>query len=563
MESTSIINFIVMGSIILPMIVFGLMAFYKMPFEKKELNDEEKLAEFLYTSGQSAPSDFSKSTVAYMLQIYVTFYFIYWGYNYGLSNIFYLLGWGFGIFLFVRFSPKIIMSAMQSETLPNILSKGYKEIRTIFGVMTAIYFAGMLYLETYFASDFINEAVQADGEKIVSWWMFFGFLLFFVLIYSSWGGMRKVFLTDRYQLATAYGAFAVILAYLLTKSFAINGTDGFLFAVLCISLYAFLVYRDLQTSIFLYSLVVLVGSLFLLLLVSVNGILKTPSYSSLTIGGPLEQLLEPGGWITLFGFTILNLLWQFSDASNYQRLCSISSSYKSDEEIRKILKVYFYPIIFVSPVTWGIGILIGIGTKTAGVTVPEIGSEYSALIGNMVSSIITEGNIFALLSIVALGIGVSSVMLSTADSSIMAFYQAIMKDFLIVKKWSSLRLVACSLVLALFVIGVAILVKSYKLSSIFTVVASFNAQILVAAPAVVLIICGRFSRKATVVSIVLGSVAVWWATFFPPEFLILESSDITINTRNQNILLVFPILVGLTAAIIPLLPTMLSKNKLV
>ena len=79
MLAESIINYCVIGSIVTPMIIFGLIAFYKMP-TTNDKRKTDKLDEVLYTSGNSETQDFTKSTVAYMLQIYVTFYFIYWGY---------------------------------------------------------------------------------------------------------------------------------------------------------------------------------------------------------------------------------------------------------------------------------------------------------------------------------------------------------------------------------------------------------------------------------------------------------------------------------------------------
>ena len=106
------------------------------------------------------------------------------------------------------------------------------------------------------------------------------------------------------------------------------------------------------------------------------------------------------------------------------------------------------------------------------------------------------------------------------------------------------------------------MIKLFEQSNIFTVVASFNAQILVAAPAILLVINRRFYKNWILLSILAGSVVVWWSTFFPPSTLLENSSEVEKNIWNSNILLVLPILSGLFISSIAVLPAFFFKKNI-
>ena len=110
---------LVLLTFLLPIAFFSIYGFWRSTDESEGSSLDDR---FLHASQKAKKGDISGSTVSYMLQISTTFYFIYWGYNYGTSNILYLVSWGVGMWLFSLYAPRLLAVRSSYVTLAGFLS---------------------------------------------------------------------------------------------------------------------------------------------------------------------------------------------------------------------------------------------------------------------------------------------------------------------------------------------------------------------------------------------------------------------------------------------------------
>jgi len=279
----------------------------------------KNLDTFYLIDSKASTSDYAQSTVAYMLQITTTFYFVYWGYHYGFSNILYTISWGIGIFLFMRFKSRLNYFKNTFKTLPEIFN--IRSLRILSALIIILGLLGTVYVEAYYASEFNAQLISSTIGSINMpfWWLFFCLLIFTTLIYSVWGGLQKVYYTDYIQLGFAYLGFSVLFSYLLFYSIQVNIKDGILLSFIIICIYSFLIYEDFNKKNFGFKFYMLLISL-LIIIVRFFFLIPTINWSNISspsnLPGLTTQIKEYMGVVTLAGFTVVNLLWQFCDASN-------------------------------------------------------------------------------------------------------------------------------------------------------------------------------------------------------------------------------------------------------
>jgi Na+/proline symporter len=536
-----------------PIAIFSVVAlFARAPLPRSSTPRSSDLDEYLISSRDVGQADFVNSTAAYMLQVSTTFYFIFWGYNYGFSNFWYLCSWGLGIYIFSRFAPKLIEIGDLYETLPSFLAGGgFTALRYVSSLVTMVAFLAMFYVESYFCVDYIatlaNPASNQPATPI--WWFFFLILTLLAVTYSIFGGLRRVIITDRWQISFAYACISLIFAYLLPSSFSVSPLSASVLAAMMIALFGSLFWmnrgnrnRPLIRGSLLLGLAILVVTT-LLSLHRLNSFARGP----FLIAGPFRQINEKWGWVALLGFTIVNILWQFCDNSNYQRIASLHANDDPSKRARELQKLIMR-LIVVSPLTWGLGILLGIAIRTAGVPVPQSGSEYIALLLFLKHAALA-GSPFAVLAILAFSAALTSIMMETVDSALMALTQTLMRDTLDSHDLPLSRICVVAGCAYTSVIVLAIIHRGFSQASILTVMAAaYSVLIVLALPAIFRLKRMFVSDRWVIAGVVSGVLLTGLATFGP------------VSSLPSNIQIALPLYAGPVGSAVPMIVGLLMRR---
>jgi hypothetical protein len=489
-----------------------------------------------------------------MLQVSTTFYFVFWGYNYGLSNIWYMASWAFGLWLFSRFAPRLVSIRLVYDTLPAYLSKGnFNLLRRVSALVTIASFIAIFYVESYFCVDFLSILANPFGNTSTdfAWWALFLILTVLTVIYSLFGGLRRVIITDRWQISFAYLSIAIIFSYLLHNSFAFSAGNGLSLALLMLFLFGVLLYsnRAARNRIVVQAALSIGFCLLLATTILSFSQLSLITLSNVTIPGPFTQLREQWGWFTLMGFTILNLLWQFCDSSNYQRIAALTLTQDTAKATRDLQEL-IGRLIVVSPLTWGLGIVLGIGIRTANIAVPHTGEEYISLL-SAIKNAALHGDIFALIAVLALSAALTSIMMETVDCALIAFMQCFLRDLVGDKVFRPLRIFMISVLMYGAVLLLALMHREYSEASILTVMAgAYSAMVVLAIPNLLRMCDVEVSDGYLIFGIVCGFTLTWIATFGP------------VSSLPWNVKLVLPLFAGPAgSALGALLGTVVMRRK--
>jgi Na+/proline symporter len=383
--SPSVLITLIFGAVFLPVLVFTSTAL--LGRSTRDPSDPPDTAEdFLLAGRQISPGDFINSSTGYMLQVSTTFYFIFWGYNYGFSNIFYMLSWAAGIFVLGLFAGQLVRLRVEYTTLPALLSESKSgPLQVLASLVTMLSFAGVFYVEAFFTTDLVMagagaQLAQSGGQIGQAWWAVFSIITLVTAAYSMLGGLRKVVANDVWQLSFAYLGLSIVFCLLLSATYRTNPSDGLLMSFLCTVMLLSIMLCDRRLFDGRIKFASLALSLVLVLSVSAANF---PDLSDLqfrtALAGPFQQILQPWGWFTLLGFTLTNLVWQFSDSSVFQRISALRLSGDkpaAERELRRAVS----SLAVVSPLTWSLGIVLGMLIKTSGIVSAEPGAEYVALI---------------------------------------------------------------------------------------------------------------------------------------------------------------------------------------
>jgi hypothetical protein len=76
-----------LASVFVPVIVFAFIAAFKDERVPRLATPAERDDDYMLAGRTASSADIINSSAGYMLQVSTTFYFIFWGYYYGLSNL--------------------------------------------------------------------------------------------------------------------------------------------------------------------------------------------------------------------------------------------------------------------------------------------------------------------------------------------------------------------------------------------------------------------------------------------------------------------------------------------
>jgi Na+/proline symporter len=382
---------------------------------------------------------------------------------------------------------------------------------------TVISFAGVFYVETYFSTDIITEITSTESAivgKTFLWWTIFATLLLVVTFYSVLGGLRAVIVTDTWQLSTTYICLSIVFSFLISKSFiASPSTAIVLLAAIC-AIYLAIFIVGWNTNEGIVKPGSLVAGFFIMLIPSISqavNAMSTFQIQSIRIEGISKQIGEPWGFVTMIGFAIINLAWQFCDHSNFQRISALSLT-EEDKEASKDLKAILHNISIVSPLTWGLGIILGMLVKSSNIipAVPvEKGTQVFGIFIEAMKEQSLTGDIVSLLVLASLIASLIAIMMSTCDSAILAGLHVLQRDFLAsAPRISRKYLVTSGLIIILLASVIAVIHRFTATSSILTVMNGAYSSVLVLFPiAFNALRRKKISRSQSVVSISLGLTA--------------------------------------------------------
>jgi hypothetical protein len=491
--------------------VYGLLSTQAYRPEKAN-----SLIDYTTAPNSLTPDIYSQSSIAYFLQISTTFYFVYFGYHYGFGNSIYLVSWALGIYFFSTCAAALLSVRSEFLTFSKFLAGASgRAVEIAVALVVCASFLGLLYVEVYYVTEFTSNVIAPDGSlpNRAVWWIIFFMILSSVFLCSAFGGLFRTSVTDRFQLNVSYCCFAIVFSILTPFAYIASGHYAVIASICIIIIYAVIRWtvskrgvsavtaRALDISIFINCLS-LAGTL----------ILAAPApRPGLSIPNLFSQL-DGWGYLTVGVFALVNLSWQFCDASNYQRATALSLSNLTDDakiaELKRSLRV----VMISSPITWGLGIFFGIFLKISGLIEPAQGKEFETFLDFLHQQSQQNHAVFVGMTAVFL-IGIVSVMMSTADSAVMTYLQAFSIDLGRGDRSSLLTYIVGAAIAFSGVMALAWLHKGQGVGDILTITSGANAQLFaLTAPALVRLAKIHIPKWLFLVTLAASSSLCWYAT---------------------------------------------------
>ena len=377
---------------------------------------------------------FANSSIAYGFQVATVYPFIIWAstgsISLALANSFF---WGAGILLFSLIIPKLKEFIGTDKTLHGFIGERYKSnsLRVITSYLTIIGVSGIVLAEIVWGSSVLAILV-GDSKPIMNIILFV--MVFYVSLYILKGGQLSSIKTDQVQLIFSYIGVFVIIGYtlfiLLKNDITLNFTSSLSVIFLIISLSSILWMRKFRFfNYFKPSTNKLTGkaissnTIISILFIVVIG-LALYSLPKLNFSSAKASLsIANFGILTLLAYSIMPLLWQFSDMTNWQRILSVEINNGNERQIERITKgmrVYG----FESPFSWFSIIALGAFASLAFPGVIAGGDPFYNIPNLLIASAKWYEQLFGYMFIVS----ILAIMLSTVDSAITAIMFAFTYD---------------------------------------------------------------------------------------------------------------------------------------
>lgn len=542
-------------AIIVIAIIFIGFLIYGIPFGIPRIGSDE----FFLMSKTATIEQYNDTTVTYSLQVSVTIYFIYWGYAYGLSNIFFILSWFLGLFAFALAAPKL--AAFVAETANRgsffaFLAGNSGWLRRFMGLLFATSLIGLLFTELYFTAQFVEalslaRQIHAPAPHLF-FWISFVSLVVLVLWYCSLGGMRKVVETNTWQLAISYMGSAVFIAG-LADSVRNGGAKAFYFVyfgmaalyllmAIAPGLVAFFETRRFSlkklSHITFWSLLISAGISLLPLLLLPAGSSGPPAIFPKPVG---TMLTAPYGWAAVVGFGMINLVWQFSDYTAYHRLSLLEIPERETDRISKI-KESIYATMLNSPLTWALGIFAGMAIDASNI-VDTTDHDVFAKFVTAAAGLANKGDLWIQIALCGLAAFLANVMLSTVDTGFMSVVQIVVRDILQIELSQSARILV-NVVIAVIMFIFAVLVVTFEIRVLVFLNTTYSWGLVFGGLGIAVLFGRRIPSVLAFVALFAGAAIGTWGTSNPlglPELVaLIFPSTAAIVVSSLVILLSMP-----------------------
>jgi len=337
---------------------------------------------------------FANSSIAYGFQVATVYPFIIWAatgsISLALANSFF---WGVGILVFSFVIPKLREFIGSDKTLHGFIGEKYKStgLRLTTSYLTILGIAGVALAEIVWGSSILSILI---GDSKIAMYLILFFMILYVLLYILRGGQLSSIRTDQIQLIFSYLGVFVIIGYsifvLIKNSVTLNFSTSFSLLVLIISLSGILFYRKFsflkpQTSTGKFGGISKLSNIFISALFIIVICLALYSLPKLNFAGAKTSLaIGNFGFLTLLAYSLMPLLWQFSDMTNWQRILAVEIGDKDDKtkvlnNITKGLRVYGIE----SPFSWFSVIALGAFVALAFPSVIASGDPFFSVLGTL------------------------------------------------------------------------------------------------------------------------------------------------------------------------------------
>jgi len=378
---------------------------------------------------------FSNSSIAYGFQVATIYPFIIWAATGSISlAIANTIFWGVGILVFSAVVPKLESFIGSDKTLHGFIGEKYKStsLRQITAWLTILGIAGVALAEIVWGSSILSILI---GPSKPAMYLVLFFMVLYVLLYILRGGQLSSIRTDQIQLIFSYVGVFIVIGYsvfvLIKNNVTLNFSASFCLILLILSLARILLYRRFKfympetskgktTGIMKFSNV-FISALFILVIV-----LSIFALPKLNFAGAKTSLALGGfGVLTVIAYSLMPLLFQFCDMTNWQRILAVEVEDPSDKkrvikDITKGLRVYGVE----SPFSWFSVIALGAFFALAFPSVIAGGDPFYNIPNMLATSALWYEQLFGYVFIVS----ILAIMLSTVDSAIAAILFAFTYD---------------------------------------------------------------------------------------------------------------------------------------
>lgn len=381
MTSTTLL--VVLVAVVAPL-VFYVIAGWRDHAAKRSIaadgseaeSSDETVQFFAAGRGLSVPQ-YATTTVAYGLQMAAVILFAQWGYYYGYSTFLVPIAWSLGFVLLGLAAQQLDTFLQDPQTLHGFLGDqhgGGREVGSptlvrIAAIATLLGLGGALFAELGYTSDLLQHLLgRTDSFR----YLLMAFFLASALTYVLPGGFRAVVDTDRRQLPVSYIGLAALLSTVIfmgtrlgadVAAPAVIGTLSF--GAIAVTAVVGIVGSDTKPKLArIVSVTVPIVSLGLVVAAYGFG---TSLPAGVLPSGVSSAPWSPQPMAMLAGLSLLlaNGLWQFVDLSAFQRLTALHLPESSAQRTKVLRKAIFWTAL-ESPVSWCIGIAIGIALGQLG-----------------------------------------------------------------------------------------------------------------------------------------------------------------------------------------------------
>jgi len=401
--------------------------------DQASASPETDEVEFFAAGRRLTVRQYATTTVAYGLQMAAIVLFAQWGYYYGYSTFVVPFAWCVGFFLLGLSAKRLDRFLQSSRTLHGFLGErhgGSNSLVRLAAIATLLGLGGALFAELGYATTLVKHILDRDESFR---YLLMAFFLATVLLYVLPGGFRAVVDTDSRQLPFAYVGLAVFLSAVIyaTERVGASSTPTTVIGLLAFAAIALLSLIGVFTAASparsgrMPSLLVPLTCLTILGIAYFLGTREQSGPSTAVHRSPWRP--QPMGLLTASSLVVANAMWQFVDLSTFQRLTALHLPRNAQDRTRLLRKAVFWTAL-ESPLSWCIGIAIGIGLGQLGMFGGPDGAwvAYDRFLsslaeGNGVGALFPEAVRAAVIGLSLAGL--IAIMLSSVDSlgSAMAF----------------------------------------------------------------------------------------------------------------------------------------------
>lgn len=489
---------------------------------------------------------YATSSVGYALQMASIFLFAYWGFLYGVGALWTVLFWFGGYWLLYALLPRFApyLESAEPMTLHEYLAKcfrGGRRLQLLAASATIAGLLGTMLAEVDYTLLVYTPIVQRYATAIPAARQNLALEVFFLgigLSYIIKNGFKADINTIKFRVPTAYVGFIAVLLGALPAVWATSGSVAFFRiaiafgVVLLLLIFSKINFRASRPwtrhALFPdWQIVIPIAGFLILFVVWWSTVRSGPPGSATDVlSTPIWKQLKAQGWLGIGSLFLANVLWMPVDLSTWQRIESIDRS----GDVIKRLREGTWRVVFESPASWCLGVLLGWVINAGGFLRPDQAAD-TALAS--FSQRLSDGQVpgaspmqAAIMYFFLVGACVA-VMLSTVDSLFAAIAYTVDRDY-VGGTLRSLRR-ARWLSVSILVLGTALyeLARHVLRANLSTLLyGAYAAQLALIVVVLLMLYSTRLSGRAAIWSLLFGFLGTAAATYLAirsekPEFAVL------------------------------------------